>query len=57
MKKLFILSLAISLFTCKEEPKIDYVVLSGKIENPKTNSVSITNGTQKIVEIPAVIIY
>lgn len=52
MKKLFILSLAISLFTCKEEPKIDYVVLSGKIENPKTNSVSITNGTQKIVEIP-----
>ncbi|OUS01873.1 hypothetical protein A9Q86_04285 [Flavobacteriales bacterium 33_180_T64] len=33
MKRLIIALLAISIIACKQEPKIDYAILSGKVEN------------------------
>ena len=41
MKKLLTALVLISLFSCKQEPKVDYVVLSGKITNPGTGELTI----------------
>lgn len=43
MKKLTIILISFLFITCKTEKKINYAVISGKIENFKTNSVLITN--------------
>lgn len=51
MKKLIILCLAISLVACKEDPRIEYVLLSGKIENPTSKVVTIYNGRDKVKEM------
>ncbi|MDG4715461.1 TlpA family protein disulfide reductase [Winogradskyella marincola] len=51
MKRLLTLSIVTTLFACKEEPKIDYVLFSGKIENPTVKSVSVFQGREKIKEI------
>lgn len=51
MKRLFVICIAVSLFACKEEPKIDYALLSGKIENPANKVVTILNGREKVKEI------
>ena len=51
MKRLLALSIVTTLFACKEEPKIDYVLFSGKIENPTVKSVSVFQGKEKIKEI------
>lgn len=52
MKKLLLLSIVTTLFACKEEPKIDYALFSGQIENPTAKSVSIFQGREKVKEIP-----
>ncbi|WP_452221974.1 TlpA family protein disulfide reductase [Lacinutrix salivirga] len=45
MKKLFIcLTAALALFSCKEEAPKDYVTLSGKIENPNSDSLFVYQG-------------
>ncbi|MCF7560677.1 TlpA family protein disulfide reductase [Sabulilitoribacter multivorans] len=44
MKKLLILSLAIAIIACKEEPK-DYASLSGKITNKNSDSITISTRT------------
>lgn len=51
MKRLLALSIVTTLFACKEDPKIDYVLFSGKIENPTVKSVSVFQGKEKIKEI------
>jgi len=51
MKRLLALSIVTTLFACKEDPKIDYVLFSGKIENPTVKSVSVFQGREKIKEI------
>ncbi|WP_299113702.1 TlpA disulfide reductase family protein [uncultured Winogradskyella sp.] len=52
MKRLLIICLAMALFACKEEPKIDYALFSGKIENPADKVVTIYKGREKVKEIP-----
>jgi thiol-disulfide isomerase/thioredoxin len=51
MKKIICICLAIAMFGCKKELKIDYASISGKIENPTDKIVSISNGKEKIKEI------
>ncbi len=41
MKKILPLIAALAIFSCKTEPKVDYVLLSGKIENPKGDKVNV----------------
>ncbi len=47
MKKLLILSLSVLFFACNMAPKVDYVVFSGKVENPSGDKVTISKGTQE----------
>jgi thiol-disulfide isomerase/thioredoxin len=47
MRKLIILTAVLAIFSCKNEPKVDYVLLSGKIENPKGDKVNITGNEFK----------
>lgn len=50
MKQLLLLFMAISIFSCKNEPKIDYALISGKVEN--TDAVKLTiNGNDFDKEI------
>lgn len=42
MKKLVLLTATLAIFSCKTEPKVDYVLLSGKIENQKGDKVNIS---------------
>ena len=51
MKKLFTICIAMSLFACKEEPKIDYALFSGQIENPADKTVTIYDGREKVKEM------
>lgn len=51
MKRLIVICMAMSLFACKEEPKIDYAIFSGKIENAQGKTVTILNGREKVKEI------
>ena len=39
MKKLLLLVVAFAIFSCEKEPKIDYALFSGKIENPKEDKI------------------
>lgn len=41
MKQLLLLFLAISIFGCKNEPKIDYTLFSGKVENSDAGKLTI----------------
>ena len=52
MKKVLLLIAGLAIFSCKTEPKIDYTVLSGKIENTKKGDTIVVSGgdfKQKIV--------
>ncbi len=51
MKRLLALCIAVICFACKEEPKIDYALFSGKIENPKEEKVVILKGRETVKEI------
>jgi len=52
MKRLFIVVIALSIFSCeKQEKKIDYAVFSGKISNPDGGKFSIRNSEKSIKEI------
>ena len=50
MKKLFFLALAIALIACKEEPKVDYAIISGKITNKTTENLSINSYDRSFTE-------
>ena len=51
MKKLFAFTLtSFLIMSCNTEPEIDYTVVSGTIENPKGNVVTIYKGREKIQE-------
>ena len=41
MKQLLILLLAISIVGCKQEPKVDYALFSGKIENANADKLTV----------------
>ncbi|MDG5492020.1 TlpA disulfide reductase family protein [Psychroserpens sp. SPM9] len=50
MKRLLIALCAISIFACKQEPKIDYAILTGKVENTKITKAML-NGSDFKTEI------
>ena len=52
MRRLLVLCIAVVCLACKEEPKIDYALFSGKIENPKEEKVTILKGRTVVKEIP-----
>ncbi|WP_460219544.1 TlpA family protein disulfide reductase [Psychroserpens sp. MEBiC05023] len=43
MKRLIIALCAISIIACKQEPKIDYAIVSGTLENSQAKAVTIKN--------------
>ena len=47
MKRLIIALVALSIFACKQEPKVDYAVISGKIENSKAKNAIVSNADFK----------
>lgn len=47
MKRLIIAFCAISIMACKEEVKIDYAILSGKVENTKMAKATLSNAEFK----------
>ncbi|WP_298419643.1 TlpA disulfide reductase family protein [uncultured Kordia sp.] len=47
MKKFVLLTTALAIFSCKTEPKVDYVLLSGKIENSKGGKINISGNDFK----------
>ncbi|WP_179316897.1 TlpA family protein disulfide reductase [Winogradskyella undariae] len=51
MKRLITLCVAILFVSCKKEVKIDYVLFSGKIDNPKQEILTILKGSKKIKEV------
>ena len=51
MKKLLAICITIVLFACNEEPKIDYALFSGQIENPVDKTVTIYDGRDKVKEM------
>jgi len=52
MKNLvLILAIAISVASCKTEPKVEYALISGLIENPMTEVITIMKGREKVMEI------
>ncbi len=51
MKKFIALGLILAIFSCNKEPKIEYVSLSGKIENPTDKIVTIYKDREKVKEI------
>lgn len=51
MKRLLALCIVVICFACKEEPKIDYALFSGKIENPKEEKVAVLKGRDIVKEI------
>ncbi len=51
MKRLLALCIAVICFACKEEPKVDYALFSGKIENQKEEKVAILKGRETVKEI------
>ncbi|MBU2951055.1 TlpA family protein disulfide reductase [Tamlana agarivorans] len=50
MKKLLILALAISVFSCKTETKPDYILISGKITNKLPSELSINTQDRSFTE-------
>lgn len=52
MRKIFLLFLGSLVFTaCKNEPKIDYVLIAGQIENPSGETAIIYKGREKVSEM------
>ncbi|MEM6718095.1 MAG: TlpA disulfide reductase family protein [Bacteroidota bacterium] len=52
MKKLLVLLAGLAVISCANEPKIDYTLVSGKIENKKGDEVVIyANGTMKKIAL------
>jgi len=47
MKRLIIALCAISIFACQQEPKIDYAILSGKVENSKATKALLNSADFK----------
>nr|WP_321233053.1 TlpA disulfide reductase family protein [uncultured Psychroserpens sp.] len=47
MKRLIIVLFAISIIACKQEPKIDYAVVSGKVENSKATTATLKSADFK----------
>jgi len=47
MKRLIIALLAISIIACQKEPKIDYAILSGKVENTKVTKALVNSADYK----------
>ncbi|TXE19966.1 TlpA family protein disulfide reductase [Psychroserpens burtonensis] len=47
MKRLIVALIALSVFTCQQEKKIDYAVISGKIENSKVKNAIVSNADFK----------
>ncbi|GAA4943593.1 hypothetical protein GCM10023314_15790 [Algibacter agarivorans] len=54
MKKLFFLAFAIALIACKEETKVDYAIISGKITNKTIEDLSINSYDRSFTENIAV---
>ncbi|GAA4899504.1 hypothetical protein GCM10023311_26030 [Flaviramulus aquimarinus] len=50
MKKLLFLAFALALIACKEDPKVDYAVISGKITNKLNGDVSINSLDRSFTE-------
>ena len=42
MKKILLLIAGLAIYSCTNEPKIDYVLLSGKIDNPQGNKMMVS---------------
>lgn len=51
MKRFLLIFLTIVTVACKEEAKVDYALVTGKIENPKDKVVTIIKDQQKVKEI------
>ncbi|AUS06707.1 TlpA family protein disulfide reductase [Pseudotamlana carrageenivorans] len=51
MKKILLLALAVSAFSCKTETKPDYIVISGKITNKLPAELSINTQDQSFTEV------
>ncbi len=52
MKKLIALIMVMFIMvSCEKEPEVDYALLTGKIENPKGESITVLKGREKIQEI------
>lgn len=47
MKKILLLVAALAIVSCESEPKIDYAILAGKIENPKQDKIVVSAGDFK----------
>lgn len=52
MKKsaFLLVAIIISFFSCKNEKAVDYIILSGQIENPFSDTLKILDEQQKVVE-------
>lgn len=48
MKNLIVALITLSFFACKQEPKVDYAVLIGKIENSKIKNAIVSNADFKM---------
>ncbi|UMB60535.1 TlpA family protein disulfide reductase [Lutibacter sp. A80] len=51
MKKIITLIAILAIVSCKQEAKIDYAILSGKITNTKVNKLTFNNTNSNIKEI------
>jgi len=53
MKKsaLLLIIVIVTFFSCKKENSKDYVIISGKIENPNSDSLSILNKNQDLIKV------
>lgn len=51
MKKIFFFIACLAIVSCKEEPKIDYAILSGKIENSEAKQLTFNNAESLIKKI------
>jgi len=49
MKKIMFFIAALAIISCKEEPKIDYAILSGKIANPVAKQLTF-NSTESLIK-------
>ncbi|MEM6686808.1 MAG: TlpA disulfide reductase family protein [Bacteroidota bacterium] len=44
MKKLLLLIAGLAIISCATEPKIDYTIIAGKVENKKTDKIEVSGG-------------
>ncbi|SDS42888.1 Thiol-disulfide isomerase or thioredoxin [Polaribacter sp. KT25b] len=47
MKKLALFFIALTIFSCKQEVKVDYAILSGKIENAASEKITLYNSYER----------